>query len=107
MHHLITPDGRYFVHNGRLSRCSNPSLKETEKTQFVRELTDARRAVKSAKAKDDAIALARARQNVNKAKIALGERGPTWWDDELDYNRTFVEDTPYIEWWNRELRKEI
>ncbi len=32
--------------------------------------------------------------------IALGERGPVWWDDGApDLNRRKVEHTPYAAWW--------
>jgi len=106
MRHHKTPDGRYFVHNGHIWRCTNPSLDEFETMRLVKELMDARRAVKSAKATDDAVALALARRNVNKAKIALGERGPTWWGDELDYNRQLIRNTPYADWWSKQLLKE-
>ena len=39
----------------------------------------ARRAIRSARG--DAVALARARAQVDAAKRALGERGPVWWTD--------------------------
>lgn len=52
----------------------------------------ARRAVRDAKG--DSVATSR----VDKAKIALGERGPVWWDDgKPDFNRHLVENTPYAD----------
>ena len=60
---------------------------------------DARRAVKAAKALDDQQKLREARDRVNAAKIALGERGPTWWDDDIDHNRKLIKNTPYAQWW--------
>ena len=37
-----------------------------------------------------------ARAKVHAAKVALGERGPVWWDDGApDYNRHLVKNTPY------------
>lgn len=34
--------------------------------------------------------------SVNAAKIALGERGPVWWEDGArDFNRHLVKNTPY------------
>jgi hypothetical protein len=40
-----------------------------------------------------------ARARVNEAKVALGERGPVWWDDgSPDYNRFKVSNTPYAQW---------
>lgn len=59
----------------------------------------ARRAVKGAKAADDASALGLARARVHAAKVALGERGDVWWDDgSPDYNQRGVILTPYAEW---------
>ena len=94
-----TPDGRYFVHKERLWRCTNPSLSESEKSRLVKKLMAARRAVKAAKASGDSQELRQARELVNDAKIALGERGPTWWGDEKDYNRTLIKNSPYATWW--------
>lgn len=99
MKYPTTPDGRYFVHHQTLWRCTNPSLSESEREQFVRELMDARRAVKAAKASDDADALRTARAAVDVAKTKLGERGPTWWGDDTDHNRCLVKNTPYAAWW--------
>jgi len=59
---------------------------------------DARRAVAAAKRAQDAAAESAARAKVDAAKIALGERGPVWWDDGApDYNRHLVKNTPYAE----------
>ena len=93
-----TPDGRYFVVRGRLRQLSNPALPEEERAALVAELMAARRAVRAAG--DDAAATAVARLRVGAAKVALGERGPVWWDDGApDYNRRMVEGTPYGEWY--------
>ncbi|QDT04900.1 hypothetical protein K227x_32970 [Rubripirellula lacrimiformis] len=94
-----TPDGRYFVHNERLWRCSNPNLSEELRTRLVAELMDARREVRRAKRAMEATSLADARQRVHTAKVALGERGNTWWDDDTDFNRFLVKNTPYAQWW--------
>ena len=73
--HPITPDGRYFVVRGRLWRMANPQLPEDERAQRL------------------------ARQAVDLAKRALGERGPVWWSDGTpDYNRRLVRTTPYAAW---------
>ncbi len=93
-----TPDGRYIIVRGRLWRASNPGLPEGERQACVDRLMDARRAVKAALKDDDAAALTRARSQVHAAKVALGERGPVWWDDGApDYNRKMVANTPYAE----------
>ncbi|WP_122580513.1 hypothetical protein [Pseudomonas viridiflava] len=95
-----TPDGRYFVVKGQLWRCSNPSLTEEERQRLVNELMDARRTVKSAKVTQDSAQLKQARADVDAAKVALGERGPVWWEDGApDYNRHKVDNTPYAEWY--------
>ena len=60
---------------------------------------DARRAVGTAKRAGDEDAERAARSRVHEAKVALGERGPTWWDGD-DYNRHAPDNTPYAEWWN-------
>lgn len=100
MHYLVTPDKRYFVVKGRLWRCSNPNLPEEERSRVVRELMHARRAVKQALHSGDEAALKAARQQVDTAKIALGERGPVWWTDNApDYNRKLVKNTPYADWY--------
>ena len=96
----VTPDGRYFVVRGRLWRRANPDLPADQRERLVRELTDARRAVKKAMKSADAAELVRARKAVDVAKISLGERGPVWWTDGApDLNRHKVNDSPYAEWW--------
>ena len=77
-------------------RASNPALPEAERQHLVDRLMDARRAVAAAKRAQDAAAESAARVQVDAAKIALGERGPVWWDDGApDYNRHLVKNTPY------------
>lgn len=99
--HPVTPDGRYFVIKGQLWRCSNPSLKEEVRQSLVDELMAARREVKEAKASDNTSQMKLARGNVQKAKVALGERGPVWWEDgSPDFNRHQVTNSPYAEWFS-------
>lgn len=103
MNHPVTPDGRYFVVQGRLWRCTNPMLAPHERTRLTVDLMHARRAVRAALDARDAAALARARASVDAAKVALGERGPAWWDDgSPDFNRRAVSKTPYADWWARQ-----
>jgi hypothetical protein len=95
-----TPDGRYFVVKGQLWRCTNPALDEEVRQQWVRALMDARRAVKEAKKAADPALLKTAREHVHAAKVALGERGPVWWEDgSPDFNRRKVKNTPYAQWY--------
>jgi hypothetical protein len=94
-----TPDGRYFVVRGRLWRASNPHLPEKVREQLVRELMQARREIKESLHLQDDERLAAARAAVDAAKVALGERGPVWWDDDIELNRRLVANTPYAEWY--------
>ncbi len=93
----VTPDGRYFLVKDRLWRCTNPALPVTERTAQVKLLMLARSAVKNAKLEDE---MKKARGQVHLAKVALGERGPVWWDDGApDLNRHHPKNTPYADWW--------
>lgn len=95
-----TPDGRYIVVRGRLWRASDPSLTDEARAAHTAALMDARRAVRDAQRAGDERALKRARAAVQRAKVALGERGPVWWTDGApDYNRHMARNTPYAEWW--------
>ena len=73
--------------DGRRWRASDPQLADATRQRLVDELMDARRAVAAANRADDEVALAAARSRVQDAKVALGERGPRWWepldDDQL------------------------
>ena len=94
-----TPDGRYFVVRGRLWRKSNPALDEDQRQALVHDLMAARRAVRDAGG--DPEALAAARRRVDAAKVALGERGPVWWEDgDPDFNRHLARNTPYADWFS-------
>ncbi|TDB04275.1 hypothetical protein [Halomonas marinisediminis] len=96
---LTTPDGRYIVVRGRLWRCSDPSLPESQRKDEVQRLMKARRDVGQARRTGDTRAEREARERVDAAKRALGERGPVWWEDNApDYTRRKVENTPYADW---------
>jgi hypothetical protein len=96
---LVTPDGRYIVVRGRLWRRSDPRLDSERRAELVSELMSARRAKKDARAADDREGAEAARRRVDAAKVALGERGPVWWDDEApDETRRMAENTRYAEW---------
>ncbi len=71
-----TDDGRYVVVDGRRWRASDPSIPASLRQELVDELMAARRAV-HAQEPD-------ARTRVQDAKVALGERGPRWWDEPSD-----------------------
>jgi len=94
-----TPDGRYIIVRGRLWRAANPGLSPDARQDLVNQLMDARRAVKAAMQAGDAAAERAARASVDRAKQALGERGPVWWHDGApDLNRKLVANTPYAPW---------
>jgi hypothetical protein len=94
-----TADRRYFVVRGRLWRLSNPWLDPETHARLVQELVAARRAVRDATDSEERIA---ARQRIDAAKKALGERGDVWWDDGApDYNRRLAVNTPYAAWFNQ------
>lgn len=95
----VTPDGRYFVVRGRLWRCSNPKLSDERRTELVTALMSARRSKQEAMRAGDNAAREAARLQVDAAKVALGERGPVWWEDgSPDFNRRLARTTPYAEW---------
>ncbi len=77
-----TPDGRYLVINGRRWRASDPNIPESLQTELVGELMAARRAVRGAGLDDNEVR--RARDRVQDAKVALGERGEPWWEPLSD-----------------------
>ncbi|MCW2923952.1 MAG: hypothetical protein JWM98_1356 [Thermoleophilia bacterium] len=75
------PEGAYFLHAGRRWRATDPRMPDAFAKELTKELMDARRAVKPALAAEDAAAEERARARVQDAKVALGERGPKWWEE--------------------------
>src|SRR4051794_6314722 len=76
-----TDDGHHVRIDGRLWRATNPELPDDQRRELVRELMSARSAVGWAKRRGDAEAERAARDRVHRAKVALGERGPRWWED--------------------------
>lgn len=95
----VTPDERYFVVRGRLWRKANPTLPADTHRTLVHALMTARRAVRTARQRQDKTAEDAAHRAVNEAKCALGERGPVWWEDGApDYNRHMARNTPYADW---------
>lgn len=96
--HPTTPDGRYFVVRGRLWRKANLALCAQRREALVKQLMEARRALRSGHSDAERAA---ARRSVDEAKRGLGERGPVWWDDgSPDYNRRMAGNTPYADWFS-------
>jgi hypothetical protein len=94
--HPTTPDGRYFVVRGRLWRKANPNLPADVRDELVKQLMNARRALRGQRPEAER---RQAREEVDRAKRALGERGPVWWTDgEPDCNRKLAKNTPYRDW---------
>lgn len=94
--HPTTPDGRYFVVRGRLWRKANPLLPANVRDALVKQLMDARRGLRGSPSEAE---LRAAREQVDRAKRALGERGPVWWTDGApDLNRKLAKNTPYRDW---------
>lgn len=92
-----TPDGRYFVAKGRLWRRTNPALDDATRRRHVKALMQARRDV--GRAASD-VEEREARDRVDAAKRALGERGPVWWDDDApDEGGRHPKNTGYAAWW--------
>jgi len=97
--HPVTPDGRYFVVRGRLWRRRNPALPQARAAELVRDLMRARRAVATSRKAGDRAAEDAAHAAVDAAKVALGERGPVWWNDGApDLNRHMARTTVYADW---------
>ena len=69
-----------FGDPGRSSARSNPKLADAERQEHVDALMRALRAVSAARRSQDELAGKEARAAVHRAKIALGERGPVWWE---------------------------
>ena len=75
-----TPDGRYIIVDGRRWRATDPNLPEERRRELVQQLMAARRDVGKAKRLGDAALERDARDRVQAAKEALGERGTPWWE---------------------------
>jgi hypothetical protein len=70
------PNDAHILINGRRWRTSDPSIPPRLRRELVNELMAARRAIKDA---STARSRRAARDRVQDAKVALGERGRGWW----------------------------
>ncbi|MFI1655057.1 hypothetical protein ACH4ZU_09090 [Streptomyces sp. NPDC020472] len=77
-----TPDGRYVIVDGRRWRATDPDVPQDVAARLRSHLMAARRAVAAALRAQDAEAERAARARVQTAKVALGERGTPWWDQQ-------------------------
>lgn len=82
-----TPDGRYVVIKGRRWRATDPEIPEDVAARLRTQLMAARRDVGAALRAEDPTAERAARDRVQRAKVALGERGTPWWDQTSDERR--------------------
>ncbi|MEV7450073.1 hypothetical protein ACFW20_27845 [Streptomyces nigra] len=87
-----TPDGHHVVIDGRKWRATDPSLPEETAARLRKHLMSARRAVRSATTANDEQAEREARARVQRAKVALGERGAPWWEQSEEERRRRWED---------------
>jgi hypothetical protein len=79
---------------------SDPRLAPTNRDELVKTLMAARRAVGVARRNQDKEAEDEAHGEIDRAKTALGERGPVWWDDGApDLNRHLARTGPYANWY--------
>ena len=75
---------RWLVIDGRRWRRTDPALPDDVAARLRSHLGRARSAVRAGKRADDPEAVAGARRRVGLAKRGLGERGPRWWENEVD-----------------------
>ena len=75
-----TPDGHFVIIKGRRWRATDPDIPEEVAAELRRTLMAARRAVGAALKARDGVAERAARDRVQAAKVALGERGTPWWE---------------------------
>ncbi len=74
-------------------------LPAARRAELSHELMNARRDKGRAMLAGNTESRERARQRVDEAKRALGERGAVWWTDGApDWNRHMARNTPYADW---------
>lgn len=79
-----TEDGRYVVVDGRRWRATDPAIPEARRQELTNALMAWRREVRRTKGTDEE---RWARDGVQAAKVALGERGTPWWEQDEDERR--------------------
>ncbi|MBY4574946.1 hypothetical protein ACN94_15360 [Gordonia paraffinivorans] len=77
-----TPDGHHVVINGRKWRATDPLIPDERRSELQSILMAWRREVKRTKG------ARAARDGVQAAKVALGERGIPWWEQTEEERRT-------------------
>lgn len=79
-----TPDGHYVVIDGRRWRATDPDIPPERRDELQKVLMAWRRDVRRTKGTDEE---QRSRAGVQAAKVALGERGTPWWEQDDDTRR--------------------
>jgi hypothetical protein len=79
-----TPDGHHVVIDGRKWRATDPDIPAARRDELQRVLMAWRRDVRRTKGTDEE---SRSRAGVQAAKVALGERGTPWWEQDADERR--------------------
>lgn len=82
-----TEDGHHVVVGGRRWRATDPLIPEDVAAELRKELMAARRAVGAGLRAEDQVAVAEAREAVQRAKVRLGERGTPWWEQSASERR--------------------
>ncbi|ALG10593.1 hypothetical protein [Kibdelosporangium phytohabitans] len=77
-----TPDGHFVVIDGRRWRATDPEIPAEAAARLRSLLMRARRDVGAARRAQDTEAEREARDRVHAAKVALGERGVPWWEQD-------------------------
>ena len=79
-----TPDGHHVVIDGRKWRATDPDVPDARRDELQHVLMAWRRQVKVTKGTDRE---RWARDGVQAAKVALGERGDPWWEQSDEERR--------------------
>jgi hypothetical protein len=99
MTYPVTPGRPIFYGVRSAVALLEPNLPPDRRAELTGHLMTARRDKGRAIRADDAEGKEAARQRVDAAKQALGERGPLLWTDGApDWNRHLAENTPYADW---------
>ncbi|QBR91018.1 hypothetical protein [Nocardioides euryhalodurans] len=87
-----TDDGRFIVVDGRRWRATDPAIPAARRDELQRVLMAWRREVRRTRGTDEE---PRSRAGVQAAKVALGERGTPWWEqDDAERRRRWEADVP-------------
>ena len=87
-----TADGRFIVVDGRRWRATDPQIPDVRQAELRAALMTWWREKRAARAAGDDDRLRQAQQGVQAVKVALGERGTPWWEqDDAERRRRWSE----------------